>query len=218
MASIEYYIYLIILLTSCIVGVINLKKLNNSNKCFLLLLFCTLIVEAIAPIITKNGFSNYVVYHIFTPIQCVLVLWGYYLEIKNKIILWEILFMVVLAFVMSFWIQPLPSINSYYMNIEILCFIFIVVYYFNKLLEIETEFKLKDYPLFWISCGLLIFCVSNLFVLGTTNFLKNSDVLSNKLLITILIQIRYFSNYLYYSSFIVAFLVKQNTISSQHDK
>ncbi|MET3126972.1 hypothetical protein ABID42_002074 [Arcicella rosea] len=218
MNDIKYCFYIFVLLVGIFVGLIKIKTLNNSNKIFLLLLLSTIFAEVLGPIIAFYGVSNYIVYHIFTPIQFCLVFYAYYYDIKDKILLNLIPFFIVLGLVLSLWIQPLPAFNSYYMNIELLSFSILSIYFFKNLLEIQTHNELKDYPLFWISSGLIIFCISNIFILGTLNFVSDSDIKQNKILISILMNIRYFSNYIYYSSFIVAFLVKQNTISDQHGK
>lgn len=218
MNDIKYSFYILILLVGLIVGLIKIHTLNNSNKIFLLLLLSTVFVEILGPIIAFYGSSNYIVYHIFTPVQCCMVFLAYYFDVKNRIILYSIPFFVTLGLVLSLWIQPLPAFNSYYMNIELLFFSVLAILFFKSLLEIQTQHYLKDYPLFWISSGLIIFCISNIFILGTLNFVSESDIKKNKILISILMDIRYFSNYIYYSSFIVAFLVKQNTISDQYGK
>jgi len=218
--DLKYNIYIIILLASLVVGGIKFNVLNKTNRVFLVLILLTIIAELAGRAVSIKGKSNYIIYHFFTPIQCVLVLLGYYLDLKNKIILYIIPSMLLLGIILSLWIQPLPHVNTYFMNIEILLFTILTIKYFRDLLSLETTIKLKDFSLFWISCGLLIFCIANIFLLGAFNYIidSKSNGVTNKFIMKILLYIRYFSNYLYYSSFIVAFLVKQNTISEQNDK
>lgn len=211
-------IYLSILTTGSLFGVIRFRKLNNSNKFFLLLLLCTIVAETIGWFTAKGKASNFIVYHIFTPVQCTLVFLGYYYDLKKKVLLYSIPFIVFTGLILSLFIQPLPAFNSYFMEIELLLFSLVTIYYFSQLLKVETDINLKDYPLFWISSGLIIFSVSNIFIMGAYNFFIKSNSPQFALLNTIFFYIRLFSNYIYYSSFIVAFLVKQNTISDQYGK
>lgn len=209
-----YIIYILILTFGFVVGSFKFNVISKSNKCFLLLLLITLISEIVARRVATNGNSNFIVYHIFAPIRCMIILLGYYFDIKNRLFLYLIPVIVLISLVLSIFIQPLPNFNSYFINLEFFLFTIIPIYFFLQILKVETEYGLNDFPLFWISCGMLIFCVCNIFVLGTFNFFLKS----NTILDVILRYVRYFSNYIYYSSFIVAFLVKQNTISDQHGK
>lgn len=209
-----YVAYLCILAFATITGIFRFSVISASNKCFLLLVLTTFFVEIIARQLAIRVGTNIVVYHIFTPMQCALVLLSYYIETKIKGFLYLMPFVIVLGIVMSMWVQPIPSFNSYYICFELFVFTLLAITFFKRLLLIETSQKLKDFPCFWISSGLLIFSVISIFDLGTYNFFAHSNTSLDKALR----YMRYFSTYIYYSSFIVAFLVKQNTISDQHGK
>ena len=207
-------LYFTILATSSILGIVNFKFLNNSNKAFLLLLLCTIFTEVTAYIIVYvTQKSNFLVYHIFSPLQCAIVFWAYFLDTKKSIFIYAIPVILVTGLVLSLFIQPLPAFNSYFMEIELLLFCVLALNYFRELLKIENEIQLKDYPLFWINSGLLIFAVVNIFVLGAYNFFIKDENLKNPLLNSVFFYCRFVSNCLFYSSFSVAFLVKQNSIS-----
>jgi hypothetical protein len=175
----------------------------------------TLLSELMALNIDKfNLPSNYIVYHIFNPIQYIIVAWAYYQEFRKKQILISMPIMVIWSLILSVFIQPITEFNSYYISFELLIFTAFSVYYFLLLLRIETDNKLKDYPLFWISCGWLLFSVANLFVFGTYNsFFKENSYIER-----VFAYIRVFSNYILYSLFIVAFLVKQHTLLGDERK
>jgi RsiW-degrading membrane proteinase PrsW (M82 family) len=207
-----FEIYIIILSAAIINGCIRFRFLHRSNKLFLLLLCITLVIELVAYKIGSLGKTNFWIYHIFTPIQYVIVAFAYFWDSKNKFILWSILFMFIAGLIFSLWIQPLPAYNSYYMILELFAFTLLSANYFKDLLAIDTEELLKNFPLFWISCGLIFFSVANLFVLGTYNYFLKIESFEG------LNYLRYFSNYFYYSMFILAFLVKQNSISDSNAK
>ena len=206
-------LYFSILAIGAILGIVNFKFLNNSNKAFLLLLLCTILTEAIGFWLSNPQKSNFLIYHIFSPLQCSVVFWAYYLDTKNKYFLYCIPPVLITALILSLFIQPLPAFNSHFMEIELLIFCVLALNYFRELLKTEKEVKLINYPLFWINSGLLIFAVANIFILGTYNFLIRPENLKNPLLKSVFFYIRFLSNLLFYSSFSVAFIVKQNSIS-----
>ncbi len=211
-------IYIFILMLGLITGLTKLRQINNSSKVFLLLLLLTLVAELTGKTLAFYGKSNFIVYHLFTPIQCCLVFLGYYYDMRNKLFIYFMPVIILIATVLSIFVQQPPNFNSYFMEIELLLFSLLNINYFRELLKIEKEVKLKDYPLFWISSGLLIFSVSNIFIMGAYNFFIKSNITSSSTLNYFFLYTRLFSNYIYYSSFIIAFLVKQNTISDQHGK
>ena len=79
--------------------------------------------------------------------------------------------------------------------------------YFNELFKKVSEHKFLDYPLVWISIGLLVFNVTNIVGLGLFNRI-NVTTASGE----VLQYIRSFTNYLLYSSFIGAFYCAQKII------
>jgi hypothetical protein len=207
-----FRIYLFLLGIGIIIGIIKYKSLNRSNKTFLLLLLITIFSEFVANKMATLGKSNYLVYHIFTPIQYAIIALGYYFDTRSKLVFITIPIMIITSIVFSVLIQPLPAYNSYFMIVELLVFTLLSTYFFMNLLKIETEVLLTNYPLFWISSGLLLFSVSNLFVLGTINFFSKSE--PN----VILTYLSYFTNYFYYTMYIFAFISGQKTISESYDK
>lgn len=211
-------IYFFVLIIAILIGLKSFMILSNSCKLCLLLLLSTICAEAIGYFVASILKTNFIVYHIFTPLQCITVLFAYYTETKDKFFVYLIPVVTFLALILSFWVQPLPAYNTYFMDVELILFTIISSLFFKKLLSLETDLKLYQYPFFWISCGLLIFSVLNIFIFGSFNFIIKSNTIPNKILISVLTQVRFVTNYIYYSSFIVAFLVKQNTISDQHGK
>ena len=201
-----YNVYSSILLIGIIIGCLRFKVINKSNKFFLLLIFATFISESIAHTMIQNGKSNFSVYHIFSPLQYSLVALGYYFDTRSKYTLLTIPLMIIISIFFSIWIQSPPLFNSYFLTIELFLFSILGISFFQKLLKANTETKLKNYPLFWISCGIILFSVSNLFIFGTHNFFK----ILNPAIKHTFKYLRYFTNYFYYIMYIFAFLVKQN--------
>jgi hypothetical protein len=211
-----FQIYIVIIILGIIIGIIRYKQLTSSSRIFLLLLVITLIIELISQLGYKSlvNQSNYIVYHIFSPIQYGLIAFGYNTELKSKPIRYSIFLMSICAFIFSIWVQPIQQFNSYYINLNFFITILISIYYLRKLLEKNTEESFLNFPLFWISCGFLLFNIANLFVFGTFNsFFSKVSYIER-----VFAYIRIFTNYILYTLFIVAFLVKQHTLLDDERK
>ncbi len=204
-------IYILILLIGCLIGIFKYRDLNRSSKIFAVLLFTTFFTEIIAQVILRlllHRPNNFFMYHIFTPIQFSLIACAFFEELKVKFIIYLIPLMLVLAIILSSTIQPFDVFNSYFTNISFFFITIFTVIYFQKLLNFVTEDTFTDFPLFWISCGLMLFTISNTFVFGTFNtFFSSNNIFSS-----IFRYVRIFTNYILYILFIVAFLNKQSFI------
>lgn len=208
-------VYFSILLLGIVIGLVKYNKLNKSSRIFLLLLFISLLSESLAEIIRKKEFfSNFFIYHFFIPIEYCLIAWAYFEQLKYRYILLSIPIMVVIAIFLSTYVQPITEFNSNYLSLSLLLYFVLAILYLVKLLKINTDKSLKDYPLFWISCGWLLFSASNLFVFGTYNtFFKGIGILEQ-----VFSYIRIITNYILYLLFIVAFLVKQHNLLENERK
>jgi hypothetical protein len=205
-----FSIYIIILVSSIVIGVYKFSVLNRSDKFFLLLLFSTIVSEIIAHYFRGNNKSNYFVYHIFAPLQYLLVALAYYYDKRNRYILISIPIMSAVSIFLSLWVQTFKQFNSYFVNIEHFIFIIFAIRFFRNLLTVNSKINLKDYSLFWISSGLLLFCVSNLFMFGTFNLFKKIDPIIYK----VFVYLRYFTNYIYYSIIGISFIIKAKNIKN----
>ncbi len=204
------YIYYGILFIGVIVGISKIPILNRSNKAFLLLLLITFIHEIFSYFLREYKLQkNFLHSHIFHPIQFILIGYAYFQELRYPLIKRIIPIMVLLALVLTLFVQPISQYDTYFINIELLIFSFFCILYFRKLLLIRTEYALFSFSLFWISCGLLLFCVSNLFYFGTFNTFFNEK---NDWQI-VFMYVRLFTNYILYTMLIIAFSVKQHTLN-----
>lgn len=204
------WIYLTLLIIGTFIGFIRFKSLNQSSKIFAILLLITTITEIIAQVIFRYIFheANFFIYHIFTPIQFTLIALGYFQEIRLKFIPYLIPIMLIVAITLSLTIQNIEVFNSYFTNLSFFITAIFTNLYFYKLLQFDTNHKFSDFPLFWISCGLLLFTVTNIFVFGTFNTFFNS----NNIISSMFRYVRIFTNYILYIMFVIAFLNKQSFI------
>lgn len=202
------FIYYTILILGIVIGFYRFKKLAKSTRVFWLLLIVTMISELCAYLCNKLISINYLVYHIFSPLQYCFVALGFNKELKLEVIKISIPLMIITSIIISVWFQPVSKLNTFYINLNFFITTLIAVYYLWKLLKLDTEYSFSVFPLFWISCGFLFFNISNLFAFGTFNtFFKVNNQLER-----VFAYVRIFTNYLLYLLFVIAFLVKQYTL------
>lgn len=201
-----YFIYFGVIVFVFILGVIRFGVLSWNSKIILILLFITIISELIATFLSKSGSSNILVYHIFMPLEFSILCLAFKNQVSRILIDAFIVIFIGFSFFNSLFIQNFRSeFNSNaFVLYCILVLILSVIFLFN-LLKMDGENSFKDYPLFWISIGFTLFCLVNLFILGTHNVLAEN----NKLLARIFTNIRFISNYFLYLLFIPAFLNRQ---------
>ena len=105
--------------------------------------------------------KNFLQYHIFFPIEYALVALGYYKEIFKIYILWSIPIMLVWSITSEIFIQTISEFNTYFLNLELLFFVIFSILTLRKLTDVKVDVSFTAFPIFWISCGLLIFSVAN---------------------------------------------------------
>lgn len=202
-------IYYFIIVVGCVVGAVRFKKLSASSKTMLGLLLLTLVSEKTADYFKESAQQNSFVYHIFNPIQYLLIVWAFYQELRDKRLLWSLLPIFIFAVFNAIWLQPfLRTHNTYFLTMEAVAIISIGLIYFRNLLNVPPTERFVDYSLFWFSIAWVAFEVILLFVFSTTNYAAQSDTLWH-----LYFQIRVGANYLLYGLFTVAFLSKQKALN-----
>lgn len=205
-----YHIYFGILLIGILLGLSRYKRITKSNQILVLLLIITLISEYTALEMGQRGIVNFFIYHFYAPIQYSLIAWAYYTETRLVWIKYSIPIMVVLAVLMSWFVQPLTVFNSHYICIVLLLTVIFCIIFFEKLLKHRSEYSFTAFPMFWISCGFLVFAVCNLFVFASYNGLFSMISTWER----VFAYIRIFTNFLLYALFSIAFLSKQKALNS----
>lgn len=208
MSQSVYTIYFLILSVGIAYGQYRFKLLANSSKWLWVLLVFTLFEEIAAYTIAYGQKMNFIVYHIFTPLQYALIAWTYYQEIRNKVIIWSIFIFLLFAIVNSLFLQDFSHFNSHTLNISMLMIILLCTWYLYQMLHQKSQSSFTNYPLFWISCGFLLFNVGNLIFFGAFNFL----IKGNNTIVQIFRVMRVTTNYIQYLLIIAAFASKQTTL------
>jgi hypothetical protein len=204
-------IYLSIISLGILTGVLQWKKITTSCKYALLLLVITLTFELIASYFGKRYRNNLWVYHCLIPIQFVLITLCFWSELKLQIQKFALIIVPITFILISIFVQ-FDKFPSYSINISFTLYVLWSLLYFRALLINTSQYSVSSYPLFWISCGWLQFCILNLMQLG----LFNTIILDNTFEV-IFDNIRIGSNYLLYACYLLAFLSQQKSLA-QSDK
>lgn len=200
-------VYHVIQLVAVCAGVYTYKRLAKPTKMLFWLLVYTFVSELVALYIRKTVGNNVFIYHIFNPIQYSLLTYAFYLELRHRFMLYSIFLFWVFAIVNGIFWEPF--LTMFCANLSMTKSILTTVWallYFYELLENVNEHKFLDYPLVWLSIGLLIFN-ANLVGLGLFNLLNQNNPTT-----LLLSNVRSFTNYVLYSSFIGAFFCHQNLV------
>ena len=211
MNQIFYLIYLCILFSSFVCSLVTFRYLPGALKLFTLLLGVTFVVESIGFYGLFYAEPALYLYHFYNPFLYAIMAYVYAKVIKtswkSKMIRFSIPGFVVLSFLLTLFVQPLHTPNTYATMISAALFVFLSLFYYYELLNNDEITNLTSKPLFWISTGNLIFYAGIFFLEGFVSyFIKHAPDLGRKLMF-----INYFLNFVLYTLYSLGFLsAKQN--------
>jgi len=206
MNQIFYLIYLGVLLASFVCSLVTYKHLPRALKLFPLLLGITFVVESIAFYGLFYGEPALYLYHFYQPFSYVLIAYVYSTFIKTrwkkKLIRFSIPGFVIMCFLVTLFVQPLHTVNSYATMTSAALFVFLALFYYYELLTNDETTNLTSKPLFWNSTGNLIFYAGIFFLEGFVSYFINyAPELGKKLMF-----INYFLNFALYTFYSIGFL------------
>ncbi len=204
-------IYFCLLTVVSLTGIARIKTLSSSSKIILTLSIFTLGSEIISEICRAVLRNNMMVFHIYNPVQYILMAIAFNHEIKRGRIIWlSIIGYIAFAIINAIFWQPFfEEYCSYSFNVNVILVSGLCLYYLYRLLHEDTDNAFTQYPLFWISLGYLAYNCINILGLGAFNHLSEDSNLAY-----ILEVVRTLSNYMLYSMFTIAFLTKQKSLQT----
>jgi len=177
------YLYYALMFICLMVFLYRREDLGKSLALLGPLLVCSLTVELLTDyqrevLCIKNWYQ----YHIYQPIEYILMTMIFYNNIRNvlvrKAMLWSApIFLTTLVVYYSF--QPASFNSEKFIDFQVESF-FLIIWAILYLVEIvntdaviESIFRL---PVFWLSFAVLLFYTGNIFIVGFRDFLAKYDV------------------------------------------
>ncbi len=208
-----YYSYLFVLLIATISSLKRSKNKSIESMLLSILLFCTLVSEVAALILIVKYKNNSFGYHIFNPIQFLLICLYYNRIIPEfkKYHIGIILGIIGLLFgiVNTLFIQSFNTFNSNYLLFESVSIIMMSLHFFYSLLKTDKA-NILNYQHFWICLTFLLFWSITYTNWGLIHVFSSQMYKRPPILSLILISV----NIVTYSSFAAIFiLAKKNKLS-----
>ncbi len=176
--SVYFGLLLFCLFSYCI----NFRKKEHYAWLVVLLLLLWLCTAAIAIYLIKSvGLKNNLfIFHISTPLEYVILCMLYKHSIVNaqirKMISYSIPVFIVLSMLFSIFIQTPDFNNSYTVIIESVVMIFLSLFFLREVLLLQQVTILHQFPMFWISVGVLFYYTGNLIIEGMLNYMVNHSM------------------------------------------
>jgi hypothetical protein len=209
-----YYLYYCVLAFGVTLGAIRYPYLSQTSRCFFLLILLTFLVELGANYAALVWHNNLIIYRIFAPLQITLLTTGFWLELvafrKWLIVGLGLILLANLVETVWHWneLKSLyPTLPKSLAGVLTIAYCLVFLY---LMLERQNAYQFKQYPLFWLSIGWLLFSILTLINLSAINYIHSLG--KNYLLL--FEYIRAAGNIFLYLLFSVAFLVPQRQLSS----
>jgi hypothetical protein len=197
------------LLGICLAALLlNARRLNKMYYWFIPLIIFAITVQVFEEVLKHNQIHGHsFVFHIYQPVEYSLLALFYYSVLQNhfvkKMVLLSVLF--VLAFSIFYYSYGNGvffggDFSDFCVSAFLIC-IWVVVFFF-ELIRSDENFKLANYPAFWINAANLLFYGGCLLVMGAYYYLNSTNpVLANQLL-----KINHFLNLVLYCMYFIAFI------------
>jgi hypothetical protein len=153
-----FFMYMTVILLSICASLANFKVWDKASKIIILLLGLTFLAEATAYVAAEKLRTNMFVYHIFAPIQLLVI--GKYFDAavftNKKIGQWIGLFGIAAAISNSLFLQPIEMLNSNFLLFEGLAVMGMSLYSFQPILS-DARLDIYKYVHFWFILILVFF-------------------------------------------------------------
>jgi hypothetical protein len=192
------------------------KSLEKRHKVFLPLIVFVITIQVAADILKAKGLTYYFLFHIYVPIEYILLsVYFSLLFMSRPARMWLLISNIVLsAFCIAYYYMR-PSFWQPDYSHFVISAIFIsttVILFFIKLFKNEEHIDLIRYPDFWINTGNLFFYAGCVFVMGLHFSLRGK----NQTLADNLLKINNYLNLLLYLFYLIGFAwTRMNRISSR---
>lgn len=155
-------IYILLLAGVSVISITRYKVVDTSAKFIVALLLLTSFSETVAYYISITTKNNLFIYHIYSPIQLLLlsIFYNYtitFFKPKNIGLLIGVTGVIASILFSILFQNPTSSLNTYFLVLESLLIIGMTLCYFYDFLNTTHTTKQFTTPNFWIACILLIY-------------------------------------------------------------
>lgn len=156
----EYYLYLALVLIAFLISIHKIGLSRREDIVLSLLLISTFISELIAILLINKYKNNLIIYHIFSPIQFLLISiyfndviksfkeknTGIYIGISG----------IAISVINTLFIQHINVLNSYYILFEGIIIIAMILHFFYSIIQQDQQVLFRNKHV-WIGMSLLLF-------------------------------------------------------------
>lgn len=162
-------IYLFLLAGVSIIGITRYRFIDTPAKIIVVLLILTTISESTAHYLSLTTKNNIFIYHIYSPIQLVLLALFFnrlvsFFRNRNVGVIIGIIGIVYSVVISLFFQKPSTTFNSYFLILESMLIIGMILCYFYDFLNTTHTTKQFTTPHFWMACILLLFWSFTFFI------------------------------------------------------
>jgi hypothetical protein len=158
--ELQFYLILSAITFALICGILQVKNLDKASRFFLTLIFVAFLSETLAFYASKTFKNNLPVYNTYSVLELT-ILSQYFISLKTipvrKNGYWIAIAILLLGVINALYVQPIDSLNSYFILIEGFCIIALSLYTFYKMLLYNERLNVFRYHHFRLISLLLFY-------------------------------------------------------------
>ncbi len=124
--------------------------------------------------------NNLFLFHVYNPIEYLILSYVYINSFESKAVKHAIKvsipIVLFVAFVLSAFVQTIDVNNTYFIMIESILMVFWSLLFIRETIILQKEDYLQQYPMFWVTIGILFYFIGNLFVEALLNYLMEQSI------------------------------------------
>lgn len=154
LTQIQVFTYLALLTLSLLIGLRKYKILDTPSRIIVILLLVTLISESLSYVLAVKYSNNMPLYHFFNPIELsiIAIYYNYSIKTFRKRNIGYIIAIIGTtgSILNSIFLQPIDTLNSYFLLFEGLLIIFMSLYSYIEIFRDIDLYAITN-PHFWFS-------------------------------------------------------------------
>jgi hypothetical protein len=178
--NLRFIIYLLIILTAFIIGMVRFKRLAIPFKFLAVLVGLSFLSELGTRVMAYQTGSSMPIYHVICVVHFVLFSLIYHCLLETKVIktaaLWLMLPFIGFAIFNLLKLQPITSFPSNSILISQALYIVYALALFLQMLTRPVLIPLSRQSMFWFNISVLVFSSVLLFNLGLINYFHKRDM------------------------------------------